>query len=48
MKLHISLLVVAGLSLAACATHSTQNQTGDASIPDAKLTVRIVEASGGA
>ena len=48
MNLHRSLLLVAGLGLAACASTTNQNDTEDASVPNAPLTVHVVEASGGA
>lgn len=48
MNLHRSLLLTAGLSLAACASSPNQNNTEDASVPSAPLTLHVVEASGGA
>ncbi|MCP3918816.1 MAG: hypothetical protein GY711_24985 [bacterium] len=47
MNAHRSILLAASLSLAACAGSPFQNATRDASVPNAKLAVHVVEASGG-
>ena len=48
MNAHRSIFLAAGLSLVACAGSPFQDSTRDASVPSAKLTVHVVEASGGA
>lgn len=54
MNLHRSIFLAANLGLAAClglascSSTSVNNSASDASVPDAKLTVQVIEASGGA
>lgn len=47
MNAHKSLFLVAGLGLAACSSPSVQDSTPRSAVENAKLTVTIVEASGG-
>lgn len=48
MNIQRSILLVACLSITACAGPFQQHSTRDASLAEAQFTVQVVEASGGA